>query len=91
MFHVSFLIKEGRAKIVIRDGLPLILPLSDKRSGKSVEQQNPDEKNQAILGLTMDDWEELIEIFGIQEAMIHHDLKKIGKGKGKKAKYDNGE
>ena len=44
------------------------------------------------LCLTMDDWEELIEIFDIRQAMIHHDLKKISKGsKGKKAKYDNGD
>ena len=37
MFHVSFLIKEGRAKMIVRDdrddGLPYIRPMKEAQSG----------------------------------------------------------
>ena len=37
MFHVSFLIKEGRAKMIVRDdrddGLPYIRPMKEGKSG----------------------------------------------------------
>ena len=46
MFYVSFLIKEGRAKIFVADdGLPRICPI-----GKSGTQEEPTEPKQVILG-----------------------------------------
>ena len=37
MFHVSFLIKEGRAKLIVQDdrddGLPYIRPMKEGKSG----------------------------------------------------------
>jgi len=76
MFHVSFLIKEGRAKMIIDDDddLPKIRPINPKKDGsKDGKNQGPDCKNQSILALTYKDWEELCDAFNVQEAMIHHD------------------
>ena len=46
-----------------------------KYASKGKEQ----DKNQVILSLTMDEWEELVEIFGLQnkKAQIQHDFKSI--------------
>ena len=46
MFYVSFLIKEGRAKIFVADdGLPRICPI-----GKSGTQEEPTEPKQVTFG-----------------------------------------
>lgn len=71
MFHVSFLIKESRAAMVLGDnGLPLIQPLKEKKPAQEVRYQ-------AILSLTMEEWAEMIQIFQIKTAMIKHDLEAL--------------
>jgi len=84
IFHLSFLIKENCATIFIEDDLPMVEPIKiSKYASKGKEQ----DKNQVILSLTMDEWEELVEIFGLQnkKAQIQHDFKSI-KAQNKRAR-----
>lgn len=94
MFHVSFLVKEGRAKIILEEsegGLPYIKPIMP-RGEKSQRKSSGGgiDRNQAILSLTVEEWEELVEIFKIEKAMIQHDIqalrnKQIGSKRSKKS------
>ena len=74
MFHVSFLIKEGRAKMIIDDDLPKIRPINQKKDGsKDGKNQGPDCKNQSILALTYKDWEELCDAFNVRNRFLRDD------------------
>ena len=89
MFHVSFLIKEGRAKMIVDDrddGLPYIRPMKEGKSGARDDNDGDslDTRNQAILSLDMDEWEEMIALLDITKPMIHHDIDVL-----KKRKYKN--
>ena len=46
MFHVSFLVKEGKAKIFLENGLAVIKPVKPKRPGHSAVAREDDIKNQ---------------------------------------------
>ena len=46
MFHVSFLVKEGKAKIFLENGLAVIKPVKPKRAGHSAAAREDDVKNQ---------------------------------------------
>ena len=46
MFHVSFLVKEGKAKIFLENGLAVIKPVKPKRPGHSAAAREDDIKNQ---------------------------------------------
>jgi len=66
MFHVSFLVKEGKADISVCEetGLPLITP-------KSKRKEDQDEhKNQVVMNINMRDWEMLVKELRIEVAMI---------------------
>ncbi|XP_005048753.1 PREDICTED: non-structural maintenance of chromosomes element 4 homolog A isoform X1 [Ficedula albicollis] len=68
MFHVSFLIRDGLAKIKMdEDELPVIEPL--KPSGAE-EDSRAGARNQVVLSLDQKEWQEIIETFQIREAMI---------------------
>jgi len=90
MFHVSFLIKEGRAKMIVRDdrddGLPYIRPMKEAQAGAAhhANEDSLDARNQAILSLDMEEWEEMIELLNITQPMIHHDMDVL-----KNRKYKN--
>ena len=72
MFHVSFLVKQRTVQLSVddRSGLPVLEPVSsrhqDDGDGDSV-------KNQAIISLSFDDWEELKEALKITSPTIVHD------------------
>ncbi|XP_057237154.1 non-structural maintenance of chromosomes element 4 homolog A [Malurus melanocephalus] len=69
IFHVSFLIKDGLAKIKLdEDGLPIIEPTKPTRGGE--EDNRTGARNQVIVTLDQKEWKEIIEIFQITEAMI---------------------
>jgi len=90
MFHVSFLIKEGRAKMIVQDdrddGLPYIRPMKEGKPGAAhhANEDSLDNRNQAILSLDMEEWKEMIELLNITQPMIHHDIDAL-----KKKKYKN--
>ncbi|UJR22490.1 hypothetical protein I4U23_025543 [Adineta vaga] len=77
MFHVSFLIKEGFVNLFQDDvSLPALEPTSKamNRTANSNSSTQADESteraNQMIMSITMDEWEQLIEVYDIVEAQI---------------------
>ena len=46
MFHVSFLVKEGKAKIFLENGIPVIKPVKPKRSAQSTEGKEDEIRSQ---------------------------------------------
>ncbi|CAF1050594.1 unnamed protein product [Rotaria magnacalcarata] len=77
MFHVSFLIKEGFVNLFQDEvNLPALEP-TDKALNRtpmsaSQTENSPERANQMIMSITMDEWEQLIEVYGITEAQIPH-------------------
>lgn len=71
MFHVSFLVKEGKCGITICSdtGAPLIHPLAAKQLEK-LQKENDDRRNQVVLSFNMNDWAKLIKKYDIRETMI---------------------
>jgi len=71
MFHVSFLVKEGKCGITICSdtGAPLIQPLAAKQLEK-LQKENDDRRNQVVLSFNMNDWAKLIKKYDIRETMI---------------------
>ncbi|TRZ22476.1 hypothetical protein HGM15179_004610, partial [Zosterops borbonicus] len=69
MFHVSFLIRDGLARIKLdEDELPVIEPT--KPSGAGEEDNRAGARNQVIIRLDQREWKDIIETFEITEAMI---------------------
>ena len=80
MFHFSFLIKEGRASFDLDEngqGLPFTRPIKQKKNLQN--NKSTSKKHQAIISLTYDDWEDMIEQLEIEKAMIVHDLSSLRK------------
>jgi len=73
IFHVSFLVKEGKARISkdVETNLPLLLPLS----GKDPSTSNPEDANvprqQVVMTLSPRDWRALKEYLDVRKASIH--------------------
>jgi len=67
IFHVSFLVKEGKADISLceKTGLPMIKPLSKRKGEKDGES-----KNQVVMNMNMEDWERIVMEEDIREVMI---------------------
>ncbi|XP_032221894.2 non-structural maintenance of chromosomes element 4 homolog A isoform X2 [Nematostella vectensis] len=67
IFHLSFLIKEGRASISLKDGLPYISPSEPYREeqGKRVQQ-----RKQVIMNISLQEYKEAIKVFEIKQALI---------------------
>jgi len=99
MFHFSFLVKEGKASFRLDDdgrGLPFVAPLKISKKSTLVKGQkdenDAEERHQAIISLAYDDWEDLIEQLDIDRAMVNHDIDALReKRKSKKAKYSKKE
>ena len=72
MFHVSFLVKEGKCGISIcpETGAPLIYPLSPKTLEKLQKEEADRNRNQVVLSFNMKDWTKLIRKYDIQETLI---------------------
>ncbi|KAF9737771.1 hypothetical protein PMIN06_007263 [Paraphaeosphaeria minitans] len=72
LFYISFLIREGAAKVETdADGLPLLAPeasTADQRREQNVEVQ----RRQAVFSIDYATWHTLIEAFDIQEPLIPH-------------------
>jgi len=70
MFHVSFLIKDGRASVQICQdtGIPVIAPIGQKQMQTQRQEHS---KNQVVLSFNMCDWNKLIRKYEINETMIN--------------------
>ena len=73
MFHVSFLVKQRVVQLSVDDsiGLPVLEPVSSRVSDAAEEGGGG--KNQAIISLSYDDWEEFVEALDIKKPIIVHD------------------
>ena len=87
IFHLSFLVKENKAEILLRDGVPYVEPQveSSRRKSEKARKEEKEDKHQAVMNLTMEEHEMLIKIFNIKKPLIVHNLKAIRK-QAKKAK-----
>lgn len=69
IFHVSFLIRDGLARIKLdQDKLPVIEPL--KQDEEKEANQDNRERNQGVIALSPQDWRDIIATFEITEPMI---------------------
>lgn len=79
MFHVSFLVKEGKASVVVDDesGLPCIEPVRKKKAAAPTvdpaAETAAESKQQVVVLINMDDWEEIKTSLGIRRSMISHE------------------
>lgn len=77
LFHVSFLVKEGKVDISLdaESGLPFVRPFT-KRQG--AEEGEGEVKNQVVMNLCMEDWERLKAGLDIRRAMISRSTEQRG-------------
>lgn len=69
IFHVSFLVKDGLVDISCDENeFPVIEPISNAVAEK--RKKTAPEKNQIIMSINMEEWQELIEAFQITTPMI---------------------
>jgi len=70
LFHVSFLVKEGKVDIKVDEdlGLPVIIPVGKARQGEGGAVQEM--KNQVVMNICMEDWETLKEKMNVRRALI---------------------
>ena len=75
MFHVSFLVKQRVVELGISEkvGLPILTPLSSSSRRAGGDEGESEGKNQAIISLSFEDWEELKEALEVTSAAIVHD------------------
>jgi len=67
MFHVSFLIKDGRAEVTREEGkMPVIRPKKKKEGTPGGEE----EKKQVVINISMRDWSNLSKSLNITEPAI---------------------
>ena len=72
MFHVSFLVKQRVVQLSVDDniGLPVLEPVSSRHQA---DGDGDIVKNQAIISLSYEDWEEFVEALDIKKPAIVHD------------------
>ncbi|XP_061220179.1 non-structural maintenance of chromosomes element 4 homolog A [Neopsephotus bourkii] len=69
IFHVSFIIRDGFARIKLDDDkLPIIEPSEDNEERE--DGRSAGARNQVVLSLNYKDWKEIVETFEITEPMI---------------------
>ncbi|CAI9564507.1 unnamed protein product [Staurois parvus] len=69
IFHVSFIIRDGFARIKLdNDKLPIIEPVD--QGSESQEDKDNQRRYQGVISLSHQDWKEIIETFEITESMI---------------------
>lgn len=68
MFHTSFLVKEGRARVQMDQlsGLPTICPVSSKEVGRSQVGTN----QAVIMNFTYSDWEKVVAGLGLTSSCL---------------------
>jgi hypothetical protein len=71
MFHVSFLIKDGRAEVSREDGqLPTIRP--KKKKDTEGASKGDEANNQVVMNISMREWRFMVTNLGITTAAIPH-------------------
>ncbi|KAJ4363449.1 hypothetical protein N0V83_009742 [Neocucurbitaria cava] len=71
LFYISFLVREGNAKIIKDDeGLPLLIP--EEPHGVSDQRDKNVQKHQAVFSIDYPTWQMFIDAFDIKEPLIPH-------------------
>ncbi|KAH7344350.1 Nse4 C-terminal-domain-containing protein [Pyrenochaeta sp. MPI-SDFR-AT-0127] len=71
LFYISFLVREGNAKIIKDDdGLPLLIP--EEPHGLSDQREKNIQKHQAVFSIDYPTWQMFIDAFDIREPLIPH-------------------
>ena len=75
MFHVSFLVKQRVVQLSVDEsiGLPVLEPVSSRVRDAAEAEEGGGGKNQAIISLSYEDWEEFVEALDIKKPAIVHD------------------
>ncbi|XP_077114820.1 non-structural maintenance of chromosomes element 4 homolog A [Ranitomeya variabilis] len=69
IFHVSFIIRDGFARIKLdQDKLPIIEPISQDSESQVDKDNQP--RYQGVISLSHQDWTEIVKTFEITEPMI---------------------
>nr|XP_009936057.1 PREDICTED: non-structural maintenance of chromosomes element 4 homolog A [Opisthocomus hoazin] len=69
IFHVSFIIRDGFARLKLDDDkLPIIEPSKDDEGKK--DDYSAGARNQVVLSLNHQEWQEIVETYEITEPMI---------------------
>ncbi|KAH8886678.1 Nse4-domain-containing protein [Thozetella sp. PMI_491] len=72
IFYVSFLIREGTAKLEYdKHGLPTLAP-QDVEKDPNVKPDRSVKRNQAFMSIDMRTWKDMIQAFNITEPLIPH-------------------
>eukprot|EP01137_Pigoraptor_chileana_P006505 Opistho-2@3234 len=67
IFHLSFLIKDGHARMYIENELPFVVAVEGEESSGPTEQ-----RKQSIFSMDVPQWRELISLLNITESIIPH-------------------
>ncbi|XP_053165045.1 non-structural maintenance of chromosomes element 4 homolog A [Hemicordylus capensis] len=68
MFHVSFLIRDGLARLSLdQDKLPVIASLNPEEGENDLDTQA---RKQAVISMSYQEWQNIVRIFEISEPMI---------------------
>ncbi|XP_035747441.1 non-structural maintenance of chromosomes element 4 homolog A, partial [Egretta garzetta] len=69
IFHVSFIIRDGFARLKLDDDkLPIIEPSKDNKGGE--DDRSAAARNQVVISLNHQEWKEIVETYEITEPMI---------------------
>ncbi|KAM6153142.1 EP300-interacting inhibitor of differentiation 3 [Erethizon dorsatum] len=70
MFHVSFIIRDGFARMRLdQDQLPVLEPVDSSQMGDDADLSICSRK-QGVIALSLQDWEDIVATFKISQAMI---------------------
>jgi len=71
IFYISFLVKDGYAKIYLDDdNMPVIEPVVLAQSADATQQAEKATNIQSMVSLNKNQWKEIIQVFEIEQAMI---------------------
>ncbi|KAI1178940.1 hypothetical protein F4777DRAFT_41230 [Nemania sp. FL0916] len=85
LFYVSFLIRDGAVQVEFDDnGLASLQPTASQDSGTNKRDA---QRNQAVLSIDMQTWQDIIEAFSITESIIEHRKEQSTQGPGARSWY----
>ena len=73
IFYLSFLIRDGHVSLFLdEDKLPMLRPMRQKSNAPSTSQggQGSEKGKQLVIGLSMDEWEELCKEWDVNEPVF---------------------
>ena len=70
IFLASFLVKDNKATIYLRDEIPYIKPARHTKTGNGSSEEGNRKSSQLILTITKSQWKKLTELLRIEESTI---------------------